>query len=76
MTDGVLAYLGKGRQHLAVEIFRGRLRISYDVGNHPASNMFRWAKHAFNSKIWVTIIVLTCFSAIFNVILISYESDN
>lgn len=39
--NGVLFYLGEDRQHLAVEVFKGRLRISYDVGNHPASTMFR-----------------------------------
>ena len=41
--DGVLVYHGtdKDRQYLAVELFRGRLRISYDVGNYPASTMFR-----------------------------------
>lgn len=39
--NGVLAYFGAGRKHLAVEVFKGRLRISYDVGNHPASTMFR-----------------------------------
>ena len=41
--DGVLVYHGQqqNRPYLAVEMFRGRLRISYDVGNHPASTMFR-----------------------------------
>ena len=33
--------MGEEQQHLAVEVFKGRLRISYDVGNHPASTMFR-----------------------------------
>ena len=28
-------------QHLAVELFRGRIRVSYDVGNNPVSTMFR-----------------------------------
>ncbi|KAK3862677.1 hypothetical protein Pcinc_031488 [Petrolisthes cinctipes] len=40
--NGVLAYFGAGRKHLAVEVFKGRLRISYDVGNHPASTMFSY----------------------------------
>ncbi|XP_045582081.2 protein slit isoform X2 [Procambarus clarkii] len=41
-ANGVLVYIGKDRQHLAVEVFKGRLRISYDVGNHPASTMFSY----------------------------------
>ncbi|XP_066950508.1 protein slit-like isoform X2 [Macrobrachium rosenbergii] len=41
-ANGVLVYHGKDRQHLAVEVFKGRLRISYDVGNHPASTMFSY----------------------------------
>ncbi|XP_047472308.1 protein slit-like isoform X1 [Penaeus chinensis] len=40
--NGVLMYHGKERKHLAVEVFKGRLRISYDVGNHPASTMFSY----------------------------------
>ncbi|CAL4094795.1 unnamed protein product [Meganyctiphanes norvegica] len=41
-TNGVLVYHGKERKHIAVEVFKGRLRISYDVGNHPASTMFSY----------------------------------
>ena len=37
---GVLLYTGQ-RQHLAVELFKGRLRVSLDVGNKPASTIFR-----------------------------------
>ena len=29
-------------QHLAVELFRGRIRISYDIGNNPVSTMFSY----------------------------------
>lgn len=36
---GVLAYTG-AEQHLAVELFRGRVRVSFDVGNHPVSTMY------------------------------------
>ena len=28
--------------HLAVELFRGRIRVSYDVGNYPVSTMFSY----------------------------------
>ena len=38
--SGVLLYTGH-REHLAVELFRGRLRVSLDVGNYPASTIFR-----------------------------------
>ncbi|XP_045782105.1 protein slit [Maniola jurtina] len=36
---GVLMYFGDN-EHLAVELFNGRIRISYDVGNHPTSTMY------------------------------------
>ena len=29
------------REHLAVELFHGRIRVSLDVGNFPVSTMFR-----------------------------------
>lgn len=38
--NGILVYNGES-QHIAVELFRGRIRVSYDVGNYPVSNMFR-----------------------------------
>ena len=38
--SGVLLYTGH-RQHLAVELFKGRIRVSLDVGNYPASTIFR-----------------------------------
>lgn len=38
---GVLLYTGN-RQHLAVELFKGRLRVSLDVGNNPASTIFSY----------------------------------
>jgi len=38
---GVLLYTGQ-RQHLAVELFKGRLRVSLDVGNKPASTIFSY----------------------------------
>jgi slit protein 2 len=42
---GILLYHGsKAKQHMAVELFKGRLRISYDVGNSPVSTMFSYAK--------------------------------
>lgn len=27
-------------EHLAVELFDGRIRVSYDIGNHPVSTMY------------------------------------
>lgn len=38
--NGVLLYFGD-YQHLAVELFRGRIRVSYDIGN-PVSTMFSY----------------------------------
>jgi slit protein 2 len=39
--SGVILYNGDG-QHLAVELFKGRIRISLDVGNYPVSTMFSY----------------------------------
>jgi slit protein 2 len=41
--NGVLLYTGQD-QHLAVELFRGRIRVSFDVGNYPVSTMFRYVQ--------------------------------
>lgn len=38
--NGVLLYDGY-QEHLAVELFNGRIRVSYDVGNYPVSTMYR-----------------------------------
>ena len=38
---GSQVYTGSN-QHLAVELFRGRIRVSYDVGNYPVSTMFSY----------------------------------
>lgn len=37
--NGVLLYDGH-QEHLAVELFNGRIRVSYDVGNYPVSTMY------------------------------------
>ena len=39
---GMLLYHGD-TDHLAVELFHGRVRVSLDVGNPPASTMFSYA---------------------------------
>nr|CAD7195455.1 unnamed protein product [Timema douglasi] len=37
--NGVLLYDGQN-EHLAVELFKGRIRVSYDLGNYPVSTMY------------------------------------
>ncbi|KAJ8952957.1 hypothetical protein NQ318_006574 [Aromia moschata] len=37
--NGVVMYDGH-QEHLAVELFNGRIRVSYDVGNYPVSTMY------------------------------------
>ncbi|XP_070540032.1 slit homolog 2 protein-like [Ptychodera flava] len=37
--NGILLFNGL-MDHIAVELFYGRVRVSYDVGNHPVSTMF------------------------------------
>jgi slit protein 2 len=41
-SSGVLLYHGDS-DHLAVELFHGRVRVSLNVGNPPASTMFSYA---------------------------------
>ena len=41
-SAGVLLYHGNN-DHLAVELFHGRVRVSLNVGNPPASTMFSYA---------------------------------
>ena len=40
--NGVLLYDGQSGEHLAVELFNGRVRVSYDVGNYPTSTMYSY----------------------------------
>ncbi|XP_058798231.1 protein slit isoform X2 [Phymastichus coffea] len=40
--NGVLLYDGQSSEHLAVELFMGRVRVSYDVGNYPTSTMYSY----------------------------------
>ncbi|XP_012937853.1 slit homolog 2 protein [Aplysia californica] len=41
--NGILLYAGE-QQHIAVELFRGRIRVSFDVGNYPVSTMFSYER--------------------------------
>ena len=49
--NGILIYNGES-QHIAVELFRGRIRVSYDVGNYPVSNMFRFVIDFHCLSVW------------------------
>ncbi len=50
---GVLLYHGsRSKQHLAIELFKGRIRISFDVGNTPASTLFSYA-NLYDSNICI-----------------------
>ena len=40
---GIIMYSGTN-QHVAVEVFRGRVRVSYDIGNYPGSTMFSYER--------------------------------
>ncbi|XP_065344323.1 protein slit [Cloeon dipterum] len=44
--SGILLYNGEQQQHLAVELFHGRIRVSFDVGNHPVSTMYSYEQVA------------------------------
>lgn len=40
--NGVLLYDGQNGEHIAVELYNGRIRVSYDVGNYPTSTMYSY----------------------------------
>ena len=40
--NGVLLYDGQNGEHIAVELFNGRVRVSYDIGNYPTSTMYSY----------------------------------
>lgn len=40
--NGVLLYDGHNGEHIAVELYNGRVRVSYDVGNYPTSTMYSY----------------------------------
>ncbi|CAD5219599.1 unnamed protein product [Bursaphelenchus xylophilus] len=42
-SDGVIAYYGDGKAHLALELFDGRVKVSFYVGNYPASHLYSYA---------------------------------
>ncbi|GMT07509.1 hypothetical protein PENTCL1PPCAC_29683 [Pristionchus entomophagus] len=41
--SGVLAYIGDDASHLSVELFDGRIKISFHIGNPPASHLYSYA---------------------------------
>ncbi|GMT36670.1 hypothetical protein PFISCL1PPCAC_27967, partial [Pristionchus fissidentatus] len=41
--SGVLAYVGDDSSHLSVELFDGRVKISFHIGNPPASHLYSYA---------------------------------
>ncbi|KAK2586210.1 hypothetical protein KPH14_001469 [Odynerus spinipes] len=40
--NGILLYDGQNGEHIAVELFNGRVRVSYDIGNYPTSTMYSY----------------------------------
>ena len=42
-AEGIILYEGFD-QHIAAEMFRGRIRVSFDIGNYPVSTMFSYEK--------------------------------
>ncbi|XP_063990691.1 protein slit isoform X1 [Diachasmimorpha longicaudata] len=42
--NGVILYNGvdQSGEHIAIELFNGRVRVSYDVGNYPTSTMYSY----------------------------------
>lgn len=48
--SGVLLYKGDN-DHIAMELYRGRLRVSYDTGSYPPSAIYRYLRpEAFLSQ--------------------------
>lgn len=44
--SGVLLYKGDN-DHIAMELYRGRLRVSYDTGSYPPSAIYRYTESPF-----------------------------
>jgi hypothetical protein len=43
-NTGVVAYYGDEAAHLSAELYHGRVKISFYVGNYPASHMYSYVK--------------------------------
>ncbi|XP_055874290.1 slit homolog 2 protein-like isoform X2 [Biomphalaria glabrata] len=41
--NGILLYAGE-QQHVSVELFRGRIKVSFDIGNYPGSTMYSYER--------------------------------
>lgn len=54
--NGILLYVGD-QQHVAVELFRGRIKVSFDVGNYPVSTMFSYERVDDGQMHQVTMII-------------------
>ncbi len=61
-----MLYTGES-QHLAVELFRGRIRVSYDVGNYPVSTMFSYELVA-DGKYAVIFLLNLCIFKLFKLL--------
>lgn len=47
--SGVLLYKGDD-DHIAMELYRGRLRVSYDTGSYPPSAIYRYTHRTVLSQ--------------------------
>ena len=58
--NGILLYHGQHAEadHLAIELFRGHVRVSYDAGNFPAATMF--GDQNLNDGVFHKIQVIVC----------------
>lgn len=66
--NGILLYDGHS-EHLAVELFNGRIRVSYDVGNYPVSTMYRSVFHSlYKSQYFNTYLSLSCTAHSFEMV--------
>lgn len=66
--NGILLYDGHS-EHLAVELFNGRIRVSYDVGNYPVSTMYRSVFHSsYKSQYFNTYLSLLCMAHSFEMV--------
>ena len=56
-NKGVILYHGR-EQHAAVEIFRGRIRVSFDIGNYPVSTMYSYQEVSDGKKHVVELLMM------------------
>jgi hypothetical protein len=41
-SHGIVAYYGDEKSHIAVELYDGRVKVSFYIGNYPPSHLYSY----------------------------------